>query len=197
MGNIRIPFYPDKFYHLYSHSNGKDNLFINIENYNYFLKKYFIFLSGIFDTFAYCLMPNHFHFLVKTKSPTDIGLSDKIDLDKFSKMVSQEVGNWLNSYTKSYNKKYSRRGSLFTQSIRRKEVNSIEYLRQLTIYIHQNPVKDGFAKNIENWVHSSYNTIISSDSTLLNKNIVIDWFDDKENFIFCNNQLNNQYDFTI
>ena len=59
---------PSTFYHLYNHANGSENLFRNDENYRFFLQKYAKYISTVADTYAYCLMPNHLHFLIKIKS---------------------------------------------------------------------------------------------------------------------------------
>jgi hypothetical protein len=58
---------PGAYYHIYNHANGSDNLFRNDDNYMFFLKKYSEFISPVADTFAYCLMPNHFHLAVRMK----------------------------------------------------------------------------------------------------------------------------------
>jgi REP element-mobilizing transposase RayT len=60
------------FYHIYNHANGFENLFLSDENYRFFLEKYFLFISPIADTYSYCLMPNHFHLLVKIKDEKEI-----------------------------------------------------------------------------------------------------------------------------
>ena len=59
---------PDKYYHIYNHANGFENVFRCKENHLFFLNKYRFHLLPFFDTYAYCLMPNHFHFLVRVKS---------------------------------------------------------------------------------------------------------------------------------
>jgi len=64
----KIPLEPDNFYHIYNHAVSKENIFRSEENFDFFLKKYHKYISPIADTFAYCLMPNHFHFAVKIKS---------------------------------------------------------------------------------------------------------------------------------
>lgn len=56
-----------KIYHIYSTAIGNELLFLSDENYKYFLKRYDDYCSDIFETLAYCLIPNHFHFLVKIK----------------------------------------------------------------------------------------------------------------------------------
>ena len=88
---MRIPFEPDKMYHIYNHANGNDNLFYSDENYFYFLKRYSELLSPIVDTYAYCLMPDHFHWLVKIKSEKEVfdflrtngKIPDDISFDEF------------------------------------------------------------------------------------------------------------------
>jgi putative transposase len=59
---------PEKVYHIYTHANGSESLFKSPENFRFFLKRYHDFISPVADTYAYCLMPNHVHFLVKYKT---------------------------------------------------------------------------------------------------------------------------------
>ena len=56
----------ETFYHLYNRANGFGRCFYNRENYSYFLRKHFKYSKGFFETWAYCLLPNHFHFLIRT-----------------------------------------------------------------------------------------------------------------------------------
>ncbi len=58
---------PSTTYHIYNHANGGDNLFREEENYHYFLRKWKQHIHPVADTLAYCLMPNHFHFMVTVK----------------------------------------------------------------------------------------------------------------------------------
>ena len=58
---------PSKYYHIYNHANRFENIFINDENFRFFLEKYQLYLLSVADTLAYCLMPNHFHLLIKIK----------------------------------------------------------------------------------------------------------------------------------
>ena len=71
MGNIRIPIEADKIYHIFNHAVGNENLFRKEDNFIYFLKKYHEHISPVADTFAYCLMPNHFHILLRMKNQQD------------------------------------------------------------------------------------------------------------------------------
>lgn len=62
----------DEYYHIYNHANGDENLFRKEENYSFFLRKHLQHISPIAETIAWCLMPNHFHFLIKIKSEEEI-----------------------------------------------------------------------------------------------------------------------------
>ena len=68
MQNYKAKLEPENYYHIYNRANGSEKLFLNEGNYLYFLQKYNFYISPIADTFAYCLMPNHFHFLVRVKT---------------------------------------------------------------------------------------------------------------------------------
>jgi len=63
-----IEFLPDKIYHVYSHANGNENIFKSDENFRFFLEKYNLYIQPVARTFAYCLMPNHFHFLIQVNT---------------------------------------------------------------------------------------------------------------------------------
>jgi len=101
------PFEPETFYHVLNHAVGSENLFRNDDNFRYFLKKYEEHTHLVWETYAYCLMPNHFHFLVRVKP-----LEALESLPKFSgevhKTVMQKLSNLLNAYAKAYNILYNR-----------------------------------------------------------------------------------------
>ena len=62
----------EKCYHIYNYANGNENLFREQKNYEYFLEKYKQHINPIAETIAWCLMPNHFHLLVKIKTEEEI-----------------------------------------------------------------------------------------------------------------------------
>ncbi|MGB0887631.1 MAG: transposase [Vicingaceae bacterium] len=176
-----------KFYHIYNRGNNKENLFKEDLNYTFFLKQYDKYLSGAVDTYAYCLMPNHFHFLrVKELDEKTFEVSKTSNVSRLQlPPVIKGFKNFFTSYSKAINKKYKRTGSLFQYKFKRKEITSEEYLKNLVVYIHQNSVSDRFVNRTEDWKNSSYNTLVNDGQTKLKRNEVIEMFDDKENFIHC------------
>jgi len=168
---------PGKTYHVYTHANGFENLFRCDRNYLYFLDKYKKYIHPITDTYAYCLMPNHFHLMIRIKSKEEVfdflkakhsHLQAFDSPGDFSLAVSREFSHMFNGYTQGYNKMYNRKGGLFIHKFKRKEVDSLDYKKQLLFYIHNNPVKDGFVNRMADWEYSSYNSYISGEETLIN-----------------------------
>ena len=118
-----IDFEPDKYYHIVNHAVGSENLFRTKENYRYFLEKYATYLPPVCTTIAYCLMPNHIHFLIKTHSETVLAEHPKYKLN-FHKLIMQELSNLLNAYAKAYNKRYDRKGALWIDYTKRIQLNN-------------------------------------------------------------------------
>ncbi len=174
------------YYHIYNHANGSDNLFRNDDNYRFFLKKFEKHVIPIAEAYAYCLMPNHFHFLVRIKEEDEIERTfPKFQtLEKFyrNKFISKQFSNFFSSYTQSFNKVNGRKGSLFYKNFKRKRITTEIYLKQLIVYIHLNPVYHGFTNEVNEWRYTSYNAICITKATLVNKVDVLNLFDDIANF---------------
>lgn len=201
MGNIRIPIEADKIYHVFNHAVAKENLFCNDDNFTYFLKKYFEHISPVADTFAYCLMPNHFHFLLKMKSEEELSKYYQINnptgfqnpSGTMNKLNSQKFGNLFNAYTKAFNKMYKRRGKLYLAEFNRRWVCDDEYFRRVVQYIHFNPVHHGFVDDIRDWKYSSYQSFFTDSPGNLLKEEVIHYFDDIDNFAaFHQNEIDEK-----
>ena len=171
-----------KFYHIYNHANGSENLFRNDENYNFFLRKWSHHIEPIAESYAYCLMPNHFHFLVRIKDEENLGKLDQTGFQNLSDFLSKKFSNLFVSYAKAYNKMYDRRGSLFNRPFKAKEIENDSYLTNVIFYIHHNPLHHGFTKSIADWEHSSYHAMISNKLTRLKRKEVQSWFGSKNDF---------------
>ena len=173
-------------YHIYNQGNNRQKIFFNRENYFFFLGKMKEYILPYADIMAWCLMPNHFHWMVyvretdifrsrgatQSRTPT---ISDNISFNK-------SIGILLASYTRAINNQENITGSLFrektkaecltayngiTPSFYNTEFGTImnitdpekEYPQICFNYIHYNPVKAGLVKSAEDWEFSSFQDI--------------------------------------
>ncbi len=97
----------------------------------------------------------------------------------------KHISHLFNAYAKYYNKRYNRHGALFERSFKRKLIDTEEYLKQVIIYIHNNPIKHGFVTHPIDYPWSSYLDCISNKPSKSDRNKMIAWFDDAENFKQC------------
>ncbi|UMB59725.1 transposase [Lutibacter sp. A80] len=176
------PFQPSNFYHLYNRGNNKECIFKNDENYIYFLALVKKYLLPICDIYSYCLLPNHFHFIIRIKDLET--LPEKIRNEKSK--LHQPFSNLFNAYTKAINKQYKRTGSLFQEHLKRIKISDETYLYNLIVYVNTNSKHHSFSE-FENYKYSSYKSLISTKPTLLKRLIVIQLFNDIDNFKFVHN----------
>lgn len=176
----------DSYYHIYNRGNNGENLFYSDENYRYFLKLYKKYIFPVAETFAWCLLKNHFHLLVKIRSDKEICSNFSINNEKVDKKPSQQFANLFNAYVQAINKQNERHGSLLETPFKRKQIKDEEYLKNLIIYIHNNPIEHNFVKCLENYKWSSYSSVISD--TYIEREKITELFDNKQNFIFAHQQ---------
>ena len=161
------PIVKDYTYHIYNRGINGENIFTNEENKMYFLKLLGKYVADSSSLFAYCLMDNHFHLLIR--------------IDSDGEVMTQNLSNLFNAYAKAFNKATVRTGSLFEKHFKRIRVDDENYLRQLIVYIHLNP-KHHFDIDFTGFKYSSYNSFLSNKGTKLMRDDVIELFGDIENF---------------
>jgi putative transposase len=175
-----IPLVAGNTYHVYNRGNNRQKIFVERDNYLFFLRRVRQYLRGEpetsevlktldvwVDIVAYCLMPNHFHLLV---CPQDGELSRRM----------QRLGI---SYTKAMNKRYNRSGALFEGQFQAVHVDRDEYLVHLSRYIHLNPVEAGLCGRPEDWEFSSYRDYAGlRQGTLPRSDMVLEQFSSRDDY---------------
>jgi putative transposase len=161
-------------YHIFSRGNNRENIFIDERDYHHFME---LFLQHVFpysETYAYCLLRNHFHIFIRIKKKAEIveEASDETQKD-FTPLIlpGQRISNFLNAYAKSINFAYHRTGSLFQHPFRRIPVSNQDQFFNLVRYIHQNPQHHGFVKDFRDWPFSSHHILQSGNN--VNSSIAI------------------------
>jgi putative transposase len=171
--------FPDQYYHILNRAVGDEKLFRYHGNYLFFLRRFQKYILPIADIYCYCLLPNHFHFLIRIKTEDEIvtlpGFTS-LRSDRIAYKLSKQFSNLFNSYSKCYNTMYDRKGTLFMRPFKRLLIKDDHYLTKIVHYIHANPVQHGYCKSIPDWYYSSYNRILSKIPGSLQKKEVLSWF---------------------
>ncbi len=206
------PLLYNTYYHIYNRGVNGGNIFFEERNYDLFLKLYEKHLEPVTELFAYCLLRNHFHVSIRTKSETEIiesiktlrvssvnnrqGERESLPKEKTSrvrkplgsdrlgsKYISDQFSNFFNAYAKSINKAYGRTGSLFQHPFGRVPITSDRQFWNVIAYIHQNPQKHKFVTDFREWKYSSYGIILSEKKTGLNRCAVMEWFGSNDQYL--------------
>jgi putative transposase len=142
MPQKRPDYLPNHFYHFYNRGAHKVSIFREPDNYFFVLGKMKkVLVEYKLALIAYCLMPNHYHFLLRQ------------DGQHPASLLPQRV---FNSYSKAYNKRYGHSGTLFEDHYKVRLVLENAHLLHLCRYIHGNPVKDGLVADPGDWPYSNY-----------------------------------------
>ncbi len=164
-------------YHVMLRGIDKRDIFLTQNDYKRFLH-YIELAKEKSETLllAYCLMTNHVHMLLK---------EGKEEIGNFIKRIA--VG-----YAQYHNSNHGRTGHLFQNRYLSETVDDDKYLLVVSRYIHQNPLKAGIVKNVEDYKWSSYHEyLINNKDTITDKDILEGYFINTKNFIEFNNQKND------
>ena len=140
------------------------------DNLEYKQKKYKrkLLPPGSFELIAYCLMPNHFHLVIRQLS--ELAVSDLI-----LKICT--------GYSMFFNKKYERVGSLFQDTFKMVNVDTNAQLLWLSLYVHENPIKAQLVVDLKDYKWSSYLSYIGKDKGICKSNIILDQYSDPKNYL--------------
>lgn len=191
MSYCQAIFANNQFYHVFNRGVEKRSIFNDKRDYDRFIRvlKYyrskdqhirFSFRKRLIgsekgelsellfaEIVSYCLMPNHFHLLLKQASDNGI-----------TKFLSKLT----NSYTKYFNTRYERIGPLFQGSFKAIRIESDEQLIHVCRYIHLNPMIDFLAKNLKNYIFSSYPEYLGINRGFCHKKYILDGFSSPEKY---------------
>jgi putative transposase len=213
-------FEPGLYYHVYNRSVDRKPMFTQERNYEFFLQKLCIYLLPVLDVYAWCLMNNHFHLMVRINDAQDLTTlktsenGNRQDLTTFEKLsnlnhdahpiISGAFRRLFQSYAMAFNKQDNRIGTLFQTPFKRNLVSNDNYFTQMIYYIHSNPQHHGFIDDFRDYPFSSYNTILNTNESLSLHDLttseklsnhtgkkVLDWFGGKDDYIKYHSSLQN------
>mgnify|MGYP000114969346 CR=1 FL=1 len=172
-------FEENAIYHIYNRSN--EILFRSREDYLFFIQKVEAFLLPCCDVLAWCLLPNHFHLMIRVKAE-GVAWSDTRFRYK-NQRLAEKLSFLVGTYTQGVNRRYGRRGHLFAHSTKAKRLNDesvsyfndfgqVDYVTTCFLYIHQTPVMAGLVDDPSQWEMSSFNDYTGKSSgSFVNKEV--------------------------
>lgn len=201
---------PNSSYHIFNHANGFENIFIEDENYRFFLDKYNQYILPIAETYAYCLLPNHFHLVVRIRRREvleevfrNFKSTNFSKVQNFGKVevtdnmieyyISKQFANLFSCYTQSFNKVNKRRGSLFLKNFRREPIKNKAYFMNAVIYTHRNPVHHAFCDRYTDWSYTSFCEIKERNSQIIEVDKLLRMFGGRDSFIDLHEQSANKF----
>lgn len=177
---------PGAVYHIYNRGINKQTIFFNTSDYNRFMSLWEKYTEPIAYSYAFCIMPNHFHFMIRIKELTDLRQLPKVvelgesDIKYY---ISRQFSNLFNAYSRYFNLKYERDGKVFKERFKRKEVLTDAYFTKLIEYIHTNPVKHGIVDDFKYYEYSSFWMHLRDEPTRLRRDEVIELYGSKTQYL--------------
>jgi len=163
-----VPLTPDNYFHIFNRGVNKGLVFFSERNYRFFIDRMQAYLQPNSEILAFCLMPNHFHLLVKVVH------------NQFAK---ESLHPFLLSYAKAINREQDRVGPLFQGRFQAFLIEDENYLLDCVKYIHLNPVNAYLSKTPSQWKYSSYSTYLgNSYYTFVDTSIVLSYFSSLSDF---------------
>jgi putative transposase len=196
------------FYHIICRAIDGKKLFYNDDNRTYFLSRYQTLLGDFVDTYAYSLLDNHVHWLIKSKQEDAIALylkqvppGELTSTHKkflageclFHELIEQQFNRLFIGYTLALNKRNNSKGHLFNRPFKRIEIKDNSHLTQLFVYIHANVMKHGLQKDFTQHKWSSYKAIISDKPTHIKRAEILEWFGGRERFINTHKEMSHYF----
>ena len=176
----RTPLESGRVHHIYNRGNNYQDIFFVEEDYYLFLERFSFFLKDFCEVYAYALIPNHYHFLIR--------INDDLEPNKFG----HQFMKFVLSYTNKINFRENRNGSLFLNIFKRVLVDDESYLKRLIFYIHYNPEKHEIIEDYKDYRFSSYRSFLSDKPSKLARNTVIEYFGNRDEFIEYHNYLHDE-----
>ena len=204
--SLKAQFYPGAYYHLICKSI--DGLFLFHDNIDYqvYIERLKKFTGDFIDIWSYCLIPNHTHHIIKTKSieavilfiesmvPENITAAmnafsaDSANEILFNKIIERQMNSFLVSYANYINNKYRRKGGIFQKPFKRIRIEEDGHLQQAIIYTNANAQKHKLTEDFKKYPFSSYLPTIESDQHFIDSKGVVEFFNGIDKFILIHEQ---------
>ena len=182
-------------YHIYNRTIPGKKLYESEDDYLDFLDRYKRYFVSYFDTYAYCLTPNHFHFLIKVKEQEEIDVSkEKTKAAKkylsrevpFNFFLEHQLSRMFSGIAVKYNNRQmdkNQKGVLFGEPTKRVLLKTESRVIYQLCYIHHNVIHHHLGKDYSDWKYTSYQAYINDNDSFIDTKYILELLGSKEVFL--------------
>jgi hypothetical protein len=189
----------EHLYHIFNSGVDRRRIFLEEGHYKSFFELYARHIHPVADTYAYCLLPDHFHLLVRIKSEVELVKSvpgiEALGGTTLMGIPSQAFSNFFSDYSRALHKRPGQTANLFQHLYGCIPIpDESEYLN-VVLFIHQNPQRHNLCSDFREWDYSSYKVMLSDEPTFLDRKHVLDWFGNPETYESVHNMMLKKSEF--
>lgn len=176
------PFTEGNFFHIHNYAVGNQQLFTSKAEVNFFLNLYLHVGAPVFDTYAYAILPDQFHFLLYVKE--NVWMPDAQGVPRLLN-PTRTLLDIMSMYTQGVQQRTGQAGMLFERPFRRRVLETEQQLKDRVLLLHQKalPIAWGESGRNESTVVNSYAAIVRGDNTLIKTDTVLSWFESIPDFV--------------
>lgn len=201
------PILGGRYYHIFNRGTNRQLIFYKEENYSYFLRLLNKYLSDYVHFLSFCLLPNHFHLVVKvrdeiyvenkknrslsTKNSGNGSLVRHTDEGEIGKLTVRQLKRLFITYAMAINKQENRVGNLFDPKYKRLEITKQDYLEYVIFYTNYNSEKHGLIDDYKNYKFSSFQAIKGKSKTSIDREFVLNIYGGRDEFLNYHNVVHD------
>ena len=176
----------EKLYHVFNRGLDRRNIFLDEQHYQTFFDLYARHIHPIANTYAYCLLPNHFHLMVRIKSERELAESvpgiETLGETTLLGIPSQAFSHFFSAYSRALQQQPGLTANLFQHLYGCIPIPDNRQYLNVVLFIHQNPQRHRLCTNFRDWAYSSFKILLADEPTFLDRETVMDWFGKPETY---------------
>jgi putative transposase len=189
----------ENLYHVFNRGQDSRSIFSDEQHYQTFFELYARHIHPVANTYAYCLLPNHFHLMVRIKSEVELVESvpgiETLGGATLMGIPTQSFSNFFSAYSRALQNQPGQTANLFQHLYGSIPITDDRQYINVVLFIHQNPQRHRLCADFRNWEYSSYKALLGKEQTFLDREKVLEWFGKRETFKAVHGIMLNKSEF--
>ena len=189
----------ETLYHVFNRGQDRRNIFSDDQHYQTFFELYARHIHPVANTYAYCLLPTHFHLMVRIKSEVELVKSvpgiETLGGTTLMSIPTQAFSNFFSAYSRALHNQPGKTANLFQHLYGSIPIPDDRQYLNVVLFIHQNPQRHRLCADFRKWKYSSYKELLSDQETFLDREKVMGWFGKPETYEAVHSIMLNKSDY--